>query len=55
MLHLLKMWLEAPVEEIDERGNTQRTTRNKDDGRGTPPGAPISPLLSNLYMRRFVL
>ena len=54
MLHLLKMWLEAPVEEIDERGNRQRTTRNKDQGKGTPQGAPISPLLSNLYMRRFV-
>jgi group II intron reverse transcriptase/maturase len=55
MLHLLKMWLETPVEEIDERGNKQRTTRNKDEGRGTPQGSPISPLLSNLYMRRFVL
>lgn len=55
MLHLLKMWLEMPVEETDERGNTHRTTRNKDEGRGTPQGAPISPLLSNLYMRRFVL
>ncbi len=55
MLHLLKMWLEAPVEEIDERGNRHRTTRNKDEGRGTPQGAPISPLLSSLYMRRFVL
>ncbi len=47
-----------PVEEIDERGNTQRTTRNKADGRGTPQGAPISPLLSPGapgYMRRFVL
>jgi RNA-directed DNA polymerase len=54
MLHLLKMWLEAPVEEIDERGNRNRTTRNKDEGKGTPQGAPISPLLSNLYMRRFV-
>jgi len=54
MLHLLKMWLEAPVEEIDERGKRQRTTRNKDQGKGTPQGAPISPLLANIYMRRFV-
>jgi group II intron reverse transcriptase/maturase len=55
MLHLIKMWLEAPVEETDEKGNKHRSTRNRDEGRGTPQGAPISPLLSNLYMRRFVL
>jgi len=55
MLHLVKMWLQAPVEETDDRGNTHRTTRSKDQGRGTPQGSPISPLLSNLYMRRFVL
>ena len=55
VLHLIKMWLEAPIEETDECGNTHRTTRNKDEGRGTPQGAPISPLLANLYMRRFVL
>jgi len=55
VLHLIKMWLEMPVEERDERGNTHRTTRNKDGHRGTPQGAPISPLLANLYMRRFVL
>ena len=55
MLHLIKMWMEAPVEEIDDRGRHHRTTRNKDQRRGTPQGAPISPLLSNLYMRRFVL
>jgi RNA-directed DNA polymerase len=55
VLHLIKMWLLTPVEERDERGRVQRTTRNKDEGRGTPQGAPISPLLSNLYMRRFVL
>src|SRR6201987_139622 len=55
MLHLIKMWLEAPVEEIDERGNKHRSTRNQDEGRGTPQGSPISPLFSNLYMRRFVL
>jgi group II intron reverse transcriptase/maturase len=55
MLHLIKMWLNAPVEETDERGNKHRSTRNRDQGRGTPQGSPISPLLSNLYMRRFVL
>jgi hypothetical protein len=55
VLHLVKLWLDAPVEETDERGHTQRTTRNKDEGRGTPQGAPLSPLLANLYMRRFVL
>ena len=55
VLHLIKLWLVAPVEERDARGRRQRTTRNKDDRRGTPQGAPISPLLANLYMRRFVL
>jgi hypothetical protein len=55
MLHLIKMWLEAPVEETDEHGKKRRSTRNRDEGKGTPQGAPISPLLSNLYMRRFVL
>ena len=55
LLHLIKMWLEAPVEETDEQGRKTRTTRNKDDGRGTPQGGVASPLLANLYMRRFVL
>jgi group II intron reverse transcriptase/maturase len=55
VLHLLKMWLEAPVEETDQRGQKQRTYHNRDQGRGTPQGAPLSPLLANLYMRRFVL
>jgi group II intron reverse transcriptase/maturase len=54
VLHLIKMWLTMPVEEYDERGRRRRTTVNKDTGRGTPQGAPISPLLSNLYMRRFL-
>jgi RNA-directed DNA polymerase len=55
MLQLIKGWLEAPVEETDERGRKRRTTRNKDEGRGTPQGGVVSPLLANLYMRRFIL
>jgi RNA-directed DNA polymerase len=55
LLHLVKMWLEAPVEETDAQGRKQRTTRNKDEGRGTPQGGVASPLLANLYMRRFLL
>ena len=54
ILRLIKLWLEAPVEETDAKGHRHRTTRNKDRGMGSPQGAPISPLLSNLYMRRFV-
>jgi RNA-directed DNA polymerase len=55
VLSLIKQWLEAPVEEDDRRGRRRRTTHAKDRHRGIPQGAPLSPLLSNLYMRRFVL
>ena len=33
VLRLIKMWLQAPVAETDERGHTYRTTRNKDGTR----------------------
>lgn len=53
MLHLLKMWLQVPVEERDEKG-TKRLTGGRDNDRGTPQGGVISPLLANLYMNRML-
>ena len=55
VLHLIKVWLDCPVEETDQRGRKTRTTEARDNRRGIPQGSPISPLLANLYMRRFVL
>lgn len=55
VLHLIKMWLDSAVEETDDRGRKTRTTQARDTGRGIPQGSPISPLLANIYMRRFVL
>jgi RNA-directed DNA polymerase len=52
VLHLIRMWLECPVEETDDRGGKTRTTEAKDSRRGIPQGSPISPLLANVYMRR---
>ena len=55
VLHLIKMWLDCPVEETDDRGRKTRTTEARDQRCGIPQGSPLSPLLANLYMRRFVL
>ena len=52
---LVKAWLEMPVEEDSGQGGKRRTNRARRERKGTPQGAPISPLLSNLYMRRFIL
>ena len=43
------------MEETDDRGRKTRSTEAKDSARGIPQGSPISPLLANIYMRRFVL
>ena len=55
MLGLVKAWLEMPVIEEDGKGGTRRTNRARKERKGTPQGAPISPLLSSIYMRRFIL
>jgi RNA-directed DNA polymerase len=53
MLHLIKMWLQVPVEEREENGK-RRLTGGKDNDRGTPQGGVISPALANLYMNRML-
>ena len=55
LLGLIKAWLEAPVEEDDGEGGKRRTNRARRERKGTPQGAPVSPLLSSIYMRRFIL
>jgi group II intron reverse transcriptase/maturase len=55
LLALIKQWLVVAVDEDDGCGGRRRTNRARREKRGIPQGAPISPLLSNLYMRRFVL
>ena len=54
VLSVIRQWLNVAVVERDERGE-RRTTEAKDKHRGTPQGGIISPLLSNLYFRRFLL
>ena len=53
ILKLIKMWLEAPVEEKEE--GPRRMAGSGGQGIGTPQGGVISPLLANIYMRRFLL
>jgi len=53
MLHLIKGWLKAPVEERDERGR-RRMSGGKGSTRGTPQGGVASPLLANIYMHRYL-
>ena len=49
VLNLIRMWLETPVVETDDKG---KTTKVKPKA-GTPQGGVISPLLANLYLHQF--
>ena len=52
---VISFWNHCPVEQTDDRGRKTRTTEARDKRRGIPQGSPLSPLLANIYMRRFVL
>ena len=53
MLRLIKMWLKAPIEETDDRGQKHRRGAGN-SGVGTPQGGVISPLLANIYIHRLL-
>lgn len=54
VLSVIKAWLTAPVVERTRQGQ-KRTTEARDRKRGAAQGSPISPLMANLYFRRFLL
>ena len=50
ILHLIQMWLKAPVMEVDKDGTKRNIGGGKANRKGTPQGGVISPLLANLYL-----
>jgi RNA-directed DNA polymerase len=54
VLWLIRSWLKVPVHETNERGRVV-ITGGKKTKQGTPQGGVISPLLANIYFRRFLV
>jgi len=50
ILHLIKLWLKAPVVEEGEDGKKRTVGGGKANRQGTPQGGVLSPLLANLYL-----
>ena len=50
ILHIIKLWLKAPVIGEDEDGVRKNVGGGKANSKGTPQGGVISPLLSNCYL-----
>jgi group II intron reverse transcriptase/maturase len=54
VLWLIRAWLKAPVHETNANGRIV-ITGGKKTKQGTPQGGVISPLLANIYFRRFLV
>ena len=50
ILHIIKLWLKAPVIGEDKDGTRKNVGGGKANSKGTPQGGVISPLLSNCYL-----
>jgi group II intron reverse transcriptase/maturase len=54
IIWLIRRWLKVPVQERRENGKVD-ISGGKDNKEGTPQGGVISPLLANIYFRRFLV
>ena len=50
ILHLINLWLKAPVINEDDSGVKKTVGGGKANRKGTPQGGVISPLLANCYL-----
>ena len=55
VLHLIKQWLECPVEDRDKRGRKTRTTEARDNRCGTPQGGLCKAIHNDPYVQLLVM